>query len=132
MMKDWRKNILRYNIQLGLVLLTYMVLLVGINLIDARFELLDWQRVALSCLPVLPAIALIFVVLRYVRTMDEVWQKIVTESALISAAIVGIGTFTLGFIEEVIDLPGEILIWVWPTMIMTHGIAMCFVRLRYS
>lgn len=121
-----------YTLSMIACILIYSLLVIGINILDNRFDLQLWQRIVMSLLPVLPAIAMLYVVIRFVRTMDEVWQKIVTESTIISAGIVGAGTFTLGFLEGVINLPNGLLIWVWPSMFMVYGIVTPFVHLRYS
>ncbi|MEM9495321.1 MAG: hypothetical protein AAGA09_04915 [Pseudomonadota bacterium] len=131
MSREWRKNLSRYVVRMISVFAAYMGFLFGGAILDARYDLQQWQRIALSLAPVIPAIVMIFVILSFVRTMDEVWQRIVTESTLIAACIVGIGTFTLGFMEGVVDLPDGILIWVWPAMIGIQGAAMWIVRLRY-
>ncbi|MBL4616621.1 MAG: hypothetical protein JKY46_02915 [Robiginitomaculum sp.] len=125
------KNTKNYFVRMLVAFSIYTVLLVGMNVVDNIFELPQWQRIAMSILPVIPAIAIIFIILEFVRTMDEVWQRIITESTLISMGIVGIATFTLGFMEGVIQLPDGILIWIWPAMIGIQGLAMQFVRRRY-
>lgn len=122
----------RYSLQMLLVFTIYLMLLFLVNALDAHFELEQWQRIGLAVLPVLPALAMIFVVFKFVRSMDEVLQKIITEAALISAAIIGIATFTLGFLEGVIPLPQGLLIWIWPAMMGLHAIITWFVRLRYQ
>ena len=119
-----------YGVQMIFVFAIYTALLGLANVLDARFDLQQWQRIILAVLPVLPAVAMIFVVLRFVRSMDEVMQKIITESALISAGIIGIMTFTLGFLENVILLPQGVLIWIWPAMMALHGVVVWVVRLR--
>ncbi|MEM9633559.1 MAG: hypothetical protein AAGA50_19660 [Pseudomonadota bacterium] len=132
MNRSWRKHLSRYVIRMCLVFAAYTGMLFAANFLDGRLDLQPWQRIAISLLPVLPAIVMIFIILDYVRAMDEVWQKIVTESMLISACIVGIGTFSLGFMEGVVSLPSGILIWIWPAMIAIQGVTMWIVRLRYS
>ena len=127
-----RANLRRYQRRMFIVFSIYTVLIFGINYLDDSVSLASWQRIGLSFLPVLPAIATVFIVLEFVRTLDEVWQRIITEAALISAGVVGLGTFTLGFMEGVIDLPEGILIWIWPAMIAIQGIAMWVVRMRYN
>lgn len=123
--------LITYTIRLVLVYAVYLLTLFFINSLDLHAYTL-WQRTALSALPVLPAIAIIPVVLGFIRQMDEVWQRIITEAGLISAGIVGIGTFTLGFIEHAVDLPNGLMIWVWPTMIIIHALCMPFVQRRYA
>lgn len=121
-----------YTRRMLLVFTTYTAFLIGVNVIDGAYDLPQSVRIGLSLLPVLPAIAMIGVILAFVRTMDEVWQRIMSESTLVSAGIVGIGTFTLGFLEGVITLPSDLLIWILPAMIGIQGVAMTFVKRRYA
>ncbi|MCF6293931.1 MAG: hypothetical protein L3J04_11115, partial [Robiginitomaculum sp.] len=96
------KNAKKYSVRMLVAFSIYTVLLVGLNVVDSIFEFPQWQRITMSVLPVIPAIAIIFIILEFVRSMDEVWQRIINESTLISMGIVGSATFTLGFMEGVV------------------------------
>ncbi|RFB01578.1 hypothetical protein DX908_14955 [Parvularcula marina] len=113
-----------------IVMVVYVASVVGINLIDSE-NMSASARIALSLIPVLPAIAMVFVIIRYVRRIDEVQQRIITEACLVSLIIVGLACFTYGFVEGAVSLPEISLIWVFPSLIGTAGISLPFVRLRY-
>ena len=110
----------------------YTLLVLTSKYLDSQYDLSLIQRILLSVLPVVPAATSIFVMINFVRTMDEVWQRIISESTLISAGVVGVVTFTLGFLEGVIELPDGILIFVLPAMFMVYGVALPLVRMRYT
>ena len=110
----------------------YTVTVVGINLLDDQFTLPQWFRITMSLAPILPAVLMVFAVIAFVRSMDEVWQRIITESSLASAIIVGLGCFTYGFLQGAMVLPDISLLWVWPALIAVQGIAMIFVKRRYQ
>ncbi len=126
-----KPNITAYSMRMVVIFGTYTAALFLINGLDSQAYPL-WQRIALSFLPVVPAAATIPVMVSFVRSMDEVWQRIITESALIAAGIVGVGTFTLGFLESTMALPDGMMIWVWPAMLMIHGLCTPFVQRRYA
>jgi ABC-type Na+ efflux pump permease subunit len=79
-------------------------------------------RVWVSLLPVLPALLATIAVIRALRKLDELQQKIQLMSFASSFAIVGLSTFTYGFLENV-GFPHIPYIWVFPFMIATWGLA---------
>ncbi|WP_019961468.1 hypothetical protein [Woodsholea maritima] len=109
----------------------YTVTVIGINLIDDAMSLSMATRIGMSLLPVLCAVFILITIVRFVRQMDEVQSRIVTESALISAGIVGIGTFTYGFLQGAIELPDISLIWILPSLFAGFGVAQIFVGWSY-
>ena len=120
----------QYTLHMTIVMVVYVASVVGINLIDSE-KLSASARIALSLIPILPAIGMVFVIIRYVRRIDEVQQRIITEACLVSLIIVGLACFTYGFVEGAVSLPEISLIWVFPALIGTAGISLPFVRLRY-
>lgn len=78
-------------------------------------------RAWVALLPILPAILATIAVIRALKKMDELQQKIQLISFAISFAIVGLSTFTYGFLENV-GFPSIPLIWIFPFMIVTWGI----------
>lgn len=120
----------KYTIRMLLIFVFYTAAVFGINLLPAD-DMAPWMRVALSMVPVIPAIVMIFVILDFVRVMDEVHQRVITESCLVALVIVGLLSFSYGFVEGAVDLPEISLIWVFPALIGTAGLAQLFVRKRY-
>jgi hypothetical protein len=121
-----------YTWRMMITSILYSATVVGINLVDNAYALPQCQRIGLALLPLIPALMMFATILAFFRQMDEVWQRIITESTLISAGIVGLGCFTYGFLQGAVDLPMISLIWVLPALIAFQGIAMIFVRLRYQ
>ncbi|GGC95611.1 hypothetical protein [Aquisalinus flavus] len=125
-----KKEATKYTIRMLAIFAFYTVSVIGINLLPAD-DMAPWMRIALSLIPVIPAIVMIFVILEFVRAMDEVQQRIITESCLVSLVVVGLASFSYGFLEGAIDVPPISMIWVFPALIGTAGIAQIFVRMRY-
>lgn len=126
------KHVKQYFVRLGTTMVIYTVLLFGSITVLKTYELPVAVDVLLALLPVLPAIVTLFVIVAFVRTRDEVQQRIVTESILWGVGIVAIASFTYGFLQNVLELPDISMIWVLPALIGTPGIAQIFVRMRYS
>lgn len=126
-----KKAVKTYTLRMILGFLGYTVTVIGINLVDDAMSLSMATRIGMSLLPVLCAIFILITIVRFVRQMDEVQSRIVTESALISAGIVGIASFTYGFLQGAIELPDISLIWVLPSLFGCFGIAQIFVGWSY-
>ena len=125
------KAVKRYTVRMLAAFGFYTVAVVGLNLLDDNLDLAQWLRISLSLVPVLPAIAMVFIALTFIRTLDEVQQRVITESMLVSAIVVGLASFTWGFLEGVMSLPEISLIWVLPALVGLQGVLMPLVRQRY-
>lgn len=64
-------EIKKYTMRMILVFAFYTMAVIGINLLPFD-QMPAWMRIAVSLVPVLPALVMIFVILALVRTMDEV------------------------------------------------------------
>lgn len=120
----------KYALRMIGIFAFYMASVIGINLLPAETMPVG-ARIAVSLIPVLPLIVMIFVIVDFVRSMDEVKQRIVMESCLVSLVLVGVASFTYGFLEGAVALPAIPMVWVFPALIGTAGIAQVFVRRRY-
>jgi len=125
------KEAVKYTVRMAVLFIFYMAAVFGINMLPED-QMAAWQRILASLLPVIPAIIMIYVILDFVRSMDEVQQRIINESCLVSLVLVGLASFTYGFLEGAVELPSIGMIWVFPALIGTAGIAQIFVRLRYN
>lgn len=83
-----------------------------------------------AMLPVIPAILMVIVLIRALGKMDELQLIIQMKSFAISFLIVGLATFTYGFLEN-LGYPKVSLIWIFPFMISTWGLTVSFVKRSY-
>lgn len=120
-----------YLIRMVLIMTCYMITLFTVKYLDQSYDFSQPVRIALAILPVLPAIVTLWIFLAFFRAQDELMQRIMNETTIISTGIVGIGTFMLGFLHDVIPLPGNPLIFVFPAMIAVYGVVQWFVIYRY-
>lgn len=75
-----------------------------------------------SLAPVIPAIFAALAVIRALKKLDELQQRIQLLSFAISFAVVGLTTFTYGFLENV-GFPHIPYVWIFPFMIAIWGIS---------
>lgn len=91
-------------------------------------------RALIALMPV-PAIGLALrAIIRYIRDVDELQQRIELEAVSFAAAFVSILYIAGGFLQlaKVIDIPsGVAMIWVFPLVCFSYGMAKMVVARRY-
>lgn len=92
-------------------------------------------RALIALLPV-PAIGLALrAIFRYIRDVDELQQRIELEAVSFSAAFVSLVYIAGGFLQlaKVIDIPaGVAMIWVFPMICLSYGLAKVVVSRRFQ
>ncbi|WP_449652916.1 hypothetical protein [Thermomonas sp.] len=92
-------------------------------------------RALLALLPV-PAIGMALrAIIRYIRDVDELQQRIELEAVSFAAAFVSMSYIAGGFLQlaKVIDIPsGVAMIWVFPMICASYGLAKIVVARRYQ
>jgi len=81
-------------------------------------------------LPIVPIIYFARSMIIFSRTWDELQRQMAFEATALAFFIVGIGTFTYGFLEG-IGFPPLDTIWIMPMLIAVQGAARFFVRGKY-
>ena len=120
----------RYTRNMAIISVIYSVTVIGTQLIDNNMILETPVRIILALLPTIPAVVMLGIIVGFIRTRDEVWQRIITEGTLWGCGFVGIAGFAYGFLGGAIDLPEIHLFWLLPAMIATSSIATFLVRMR--
>lgn len=80
--------------------------------------------------PMIPIVFGTISMLKAVGHMDEFQQKINHDAMAFSAIIVGLGTFSYGFLEGV-GFPRLQVIWILPALILFWGLAKNIIARRY-
>ena len=92
-------------------------------------------RALVALLPV-PAIAMAMrAIVRAIRDADELQRRIELEAVSIATAFVSLGYLAAGFLQaaKVVDIPASAaMIWVFPLVCLTYGIAKAAVSRRYG
>lgn len=84
--------------------------------------------------PVLPMGFALRAIVRYIRDTDEMQQRIELEAVSIATAGVSMLYLTGGFLQsaKVIDVPSDMaMIWVFPLVCFSYGVAKAVVMRRY-
>lgn len=121
-----------YVKEMGGALLAYMVLLiVSIKVLQAMPDLAQSARALIALVPVLPGVGVCWAIVRNLRRMDELQQRIQLEAFAIAFAGTGLITFAYGFLEG-IGFPKLSLFVVWPLMCSLWIVAgqLCAARYR--
>ena len=92
-------------------------------------------RAVVALLPILPIALVLRAMVRFIREVDELQQRIELEAVCIAAALVSFGYMTAGFLQaaRVIDVPASAaMLWVFPLVCGTYGLAKAVVARRYE
>jgi hypothetical protein len=123
----------RYTRELMLAMAGYvLVLFASITLlrhIDAPA-----LRALVALLPVPPIALALRAMVRYIRDIDEMQQRIELEAVSLATAFVSLLYMSAGFLQaaRVIDVPAAAaLIWLFPLVCFTYGLAKVVVSRRY-
>ena len=91
-------------------------------------------RGLVAVLPVLPIGMMMLAALRYLREIDELQRRIETDAIGVASLLVSLLYFAGGMLQKakVIELDaGVAMIWVFPLLCVTYGIAKMIVTRRY-
>lgn len=122
----------QYLIEMTVALVLYMTAIFFTGWTARHVEMTQAVRVAVALLPAIPTALVFLAILRFVRRQDELQQRILGESAIISASLVGFSSFAYGLLESYAGLPSIPMVWVLPALFGVHGVAVPFVRRRYQ
>ena len=81
--------------------------------------------------PMVPIVFATISLIKAVHDMDELHRRVNQEATATAAIVVGLLTFTYGFLEGV-GFPKLEVIWVMPALIFIWGIAKTIIYRRYS
>ena len=123
----------RYYRDMGWAMGAYVaVMLVWKRLLEMVND--TWLRVVVALLPALLVVWVMRAFVRYVRDSDEMQRRIELESGSVAALLVSAGYMAAGFLQtaDLISIPGKVaMLWVFPSLCFTYGIAKVFISRRY-
>ena len=125
----------RYTREIGLAMVAYAATLMLSLTLLRRMELDLPLRALVALLPVPPIAFVLRAMVRYIRDVDEMQQRIELEAVSIGTALVCLLYLAGGFLQaaKVIDIPGaSAMIWVFPLVCLAYGIAKAAVIRRYQ
>lgn len=103
-------------------------------------RLLNWVespalRVLVALLPALLIVWIMRAFVRYVSDTDELQRRIELESGAVAGLVISAGYMAAGFLQtaNLIDVPSKVaMLWVFPMLCFSYGIAKVFIARRYS
>lgn len=123
-------NTKQYLIEFGISMALYAVAVIFSVSFLVKYPDSSW-RIGIALLPILPSIMTTIAVIRALKRLDELQLKVQMTSLTISFAVVGLATFTYGFLENA-GFPPIPYVWILPFMIATWGIATPIVGRAYQ
>jgi hypothetical protein len=94
-----------------------------------------WLRALVALLPVPPIALAMRAIMRYIRDADELQRRIELEAVSFATALVSLGYLAAGFLQlaKVIDIPASAaMIWVFPLVCLSYGLAKLTIARRYA
>jgi hypothetical protein len=94
----------------------------------------EWLRALVALLPVAPIAFAMRAIMRYIRDADEMQRKIELEAVSIATALISLLYLAGGFLQlaRVIDIASsDAMIWVFPLVCLSYGLAKIVVMRRY-
>jgi hypothetical protein len=123
-------NFFRYFAELSGAFVLYAVLLVGANLIEARYHSKGLALIGIALLPILGCLAALWAIMRQIRRMDEMQRRIQFEALGFAFAVTALLTFSYGFLEGA-GLPRFPVFAVWPLMAVSWVLGLMITARRY-
>lgn len=117
------------QIEIGLALLAYLMLLIGsVTLLRANTQA-SWRYVV-AVVPVLPAALVVYLFVRRLARADELQRRIQIEAFGFALAATALLTFTYGFLEGA-GMPHLNWTFILPLMAVLWGVGTAIFTLRY-
>ncbi|MGH8053781.1 MAG: hypothetical protein ACREP4_07660 [Stenotrophomonas sp.] len=123
----------RYTREVVIAMTAYALLLVVSILLLKQVDG-TLLRALIALLPVPPMVLVLRAMIRYIRDVDELQQRIELEAVSFATAFVSLLYLTGGFLQsaKVIDVPSNVaMIWVFPLVCLAYGLAKAVVARRY-
>ncbi|HLW80677.1 MAG TPA: hypothetical protein VKS20_01415 [Candidatus Acidoferrales bacterium] len=115
------------------ILILYFVLFSVVDWLFARHLIHGPVSYALAAFPALPLIAVIVLLVRYLREeTDEFKRAVITEAMLWSIGLTMTLTTAWGFIEMFIPNMHISVLWVFPVFCVTAAVSKFLVRRRFQ
>jgi len=122
-----------YERQVALAMVIYMALLLAAAPLLRLSSSMAWKAL-IAAAPVLPMFYVIVLIGRRIRDSDELEQRTHLIALGVATAVVSGSSMACGFLVAggVLHLGGEVLIWVFPVLMLCYGVARKWVARRYG
>lgn len=132
---EWRKW-RRYMVELWAASALYGAAVFATVWVHERYAPQGAWALGLAVIPVIPALLMLWAFLRQFWRMDELQRRVVAEAIVVTAGVVGFGSFALGWVIVIVQPAHPVfhflpLVMVLPAMCAVLGPALVFVKRRY-
>jgi len=117
------------QIQFGLAILAYLMVLVGSAIAVSANPNVDWKYV-LAAVPLLPAGIVVWLTVRALSRLDEVQKRMQMQAIGFALAATALITFGYGFLEGA-GMPHLNWTWVLPLITALWGLGLGALALKY-
>lgn len=97
-----------------------------------NFDPPQWVAALLALAPIVPAVFMVGVQLRYMRATDEFERRVQSESLLIAAAVIVFTTLAYGQLEDLAGFPDISLMFVFPAFCIVWSVASIILQMKYK
>jgi hypothetical protein len=109
----------------------YGLILFSVNIYINSIGPEGWLPVLLVFAPMLPILYFARSIIIFSRSWDELQRQIAFEATVAALFIVGLGTFSYGFLEGV-GFPQLETIWILPMLIVAQSLSQLIITRRYA
>jgi len=95
-----------------------------------NFDPPQWIAALLAIAPIVPAVFMVGVQLRYMRATDEFERRLQSESLLIATAVIVFASLAYGQLEDLAGFPDVSLMFVFPAFCIVWSIASIVLQWR--
>lgn len=128
----YEMNAKKYLKELGLALLAYTLVLTGSNgWLNGDATLASPWRDLIALSPMLPGAVMVWVILRQLRRLDELQQRVQFEALALAFAGTAFISFSYGFLEG-LGYPRLSMFVVWPLMATLWMLGLVLAARRYK
>jgi len=113
-------SMFRYGISMFIGFAVYVIGLIGMNILSQHIQSMPLQF-CLTLLPILPMLYIATVIIKFIRSMDEMFEKVVMEALAFSGIATGFSCFSYLFFRDM-GAPEFRAEWAFYLMWLYYGI----------
>jgi hypothetical protein len=123
----------QYRIQILLLMAVYVVLMLFVWPAAKHAES-PALKTLLALIPTLPVVLVIWLMAKRMMASDELEQRLHLIALSVATGVVAVASLIGGFLAaaHVIEIDGDILIWIFPVLCLTYSFTRLLIGRRYG
>lgn len=126
-----RSNTRRYFIEIGVASVLYVAAILGVDTLLEGMPESDPWRIPLALIPVLPALAMVIAVVRFILRSDELQRLIHLKGAMVAAVTMIMFCIGYGLLEKLAGLPAADTLWIGIAGVVVWPLGGALIERRY-